>query len=87
MDWTCQSWQFKNTLDYLPDGFFGRTGCVRFLLGTTFSGDGGQKLCCKKPGANWRLGGNFVGCSNRPVNMVKATRRGKRVGGNDVSKS
>lgn len=59
-------------------------GCkldVSKLAVCTFSADGGQKLCCKKPGANWRLGGNFVGCSNRPVNMVKAKRRGKRVGG------
>ena len=54
---------------------------VSKLAVCTFSAEGGQKLCCKKPGANWRLGGNFVGCSNRPVNMVKAKRRGKRVGG------
>lgn len=39
-----------------------------------------KNFAAKKQGANWRLGGNFVGCSNRPVKMVKAKRRGKRGG-------
>ncbi len=40
----------------------------------------------KKTGANWRLGGNFVGCNNRRVKILKQ-QNGEKSGGKDVSKS
>ena len=74
-----QSWQFKRNTIYRWN--FGRAGLRAIFWEPLFHVMVVKNMCCKKPGANWRLGGNFVGCSNRPVKQRGRQKEatGKRV--------